>query len=135
MRNTTSTRGNRASWRTCLLVALICALCTWATTSCSTGTKATRADLPQAAPPAPPPGPQANQRRRCPTELPPARSDLVPDLLANHDEAAALYHECQARANSLIDSVGEWERTALSWYCGALDRMGLADARCSAPRK
>lgn len=134
MRTTNSLHGSKASWRTCLVAALICVTCAWATTSCSTGTKATRDALPQAAPPPPPPGPQANQRQQCPA-LPPARSDLVPDLLANHDQVVGLYHDCSARTSSLLDSIDEWGRTALSWYCSALDRMHLVDGRCPKPAK
>lgn len=124
---------SRASWTRCWLAALTCALFALALTSCATGTTATR-DAPPPTLPSPPPGPQASQLRQCPP-LPPARSDLVPDLLQNHGEVAALYHDCASRTDSLLQSIEAWQATAWRWYCQAVQRAGYSDAACSAAAK
>lgn len=131
MQTTPFSRASKASWRTCWIAALTCVLCGLALTSCSIGTRATRAPLPTETAPSPPPGPQANQRRLCPA-LPPARTDLVPDLLANHDAVVALYRDCSARHSSLLQSIDAWEATAWQWYCGWVKRNNLDDSACRA---
>lgn len=112
------------------MLALICVACALATTSCGIGTKATRAQPPEA-PPAPPPGLQANQQQPCPA-LPPARSDQLPELLANHDAVAKLYADCRTANSSLQAAFAEWQATAWAWYCKAVDRLGLDASQCRA---
>lgn len=41
----------------------------------------------------------------CPAELPPAQSGKVRDLMANHLDVAAQYHQCRARHSALISAV------------------------------
>lgn len=125
-----SPRNSAHSWMRCLLFALICASCALAMTSCSTGTKATRADPPTFAPPQPPPPLQANLRVQCPETLPPATSDLVPALLANHDAVTAIYRDCRDSNKSLLQALAEWRATALAWYCQAVAAAGLSVTDC-----
>lgn len=73
-------------------------------------------------PPAPPPGPEASLKQECPP-LPAAMSDLWAALIGNHDQVAALYHDCRASHSRLIQAATEWERTAWSWYCQALEQL------------
>lgn len=98
-------------------------------TSCSTGTAVTRAQ-PATPPPPPPPGLQASQRATCP-DLPPARSDRVPDLLANHDQVAGMYHDCSGRTDNLQQALDEWQLTAWRWYCNAVAQLELSTERCA----
>jgi hypothetical protein len=56
----------------------------------------------------------------------------VPDLLANHDQVAALYGDCAAGKASLSAAVDEWEATAWRWYCQAIAATGLDAVQCRA---
>lgn len=129
MPTATSPRASRTRWQICWRAALICALSILGLTSCATGTPATPAPPLSQPPPPPPPGLQASQRQPCPA-LPPARSSLASDLLANHDAVAALYRDCRARDASLLQAADEWLRTAWDWYCSAVDRLGLGASEC-----
>ncbi|MFC3716821.1 hypothetical protein ACFONC_11730 [Luteimonas soli] len=128
-RTAPSPRASTMRWLTWFLAGLTLVFCVSAMTSCATGTAATRAQ-PATPPPPPPPGLQANQRTSCPP-LPPARSDLAPDLLENHDQVAALYHACSARTDNLQQALAEWRRTAWQWYCSAVAQLGLSTEGCA----
>lgn len=66
----------------------------------------------------------------CPETLPPAASDLVPALLANHDAVTKIYRDCRDSNKSLLQSMDEWLATARSWYCKAVAAAGLSAADC-----
>lgn len=135
MTTANSPRTSARRWSNWPTAALICAICTLATTSCATGTAAMPAPDYASPPPAPPPGLQANQRTPCPP-LPLATDDSALALLANHDQIAAIAHDCRARNASLLLAVDEWQATAWGWYCQAVERLGLRAEGCprEAPR-
>ncbi len=123
-------RSNARSWRSCCGAILILLASMSALTSCATGTAAIKA--PPVAPAPPPPSIDRSLRTPCPDELPPVTDSSLPALLQNHDEGAAIYHECKAGKGALIRATDEWERTAWRWYCDALDAVGLDSAECRA---
>lgn len=116
---------NRSLLRSCGL-ALICALAMLGLMSCSTGTAVTQA------PPPPPPAPPmpATLKAECP-ELPAAKDDLWETLLGNHDQVAALYHDCRNQQRRLTQAVSDWEATAWGWYCTAVTQLQLPVEACA----
>ena len=66
-------------------------------TGCASGAQ----PMPDVSKRSPPP----NLTTPCP-DLPPPRSARGPDLLVNHVETAALYHDCRARQKALADWAG-----------------------------
>lgn len=116
---------NRSSLRSCGLV-LICAMVMPGLMSCSTGTAVT-----QAPPPAPPAPPMpATLKAECP-ELPAAKDDLWETLLGNHDQVAALYHDCRNQQRRLTQAVADWEATVWGWYCKAVSQLQLPVEACA----
>ncbi|MBL8260917.1 MAG: hypothetical protein JNM58_00730 [Xanthomonadaceae bacterium] len=117
-------------WLRCCSAILISLASMLALTSCVTGTEAIKA--PPVAPAAPPPAIDRSLLAKCPEELPPAVDSRLPSLLANHDEVAAIYHECASGKGGLVEAVQEWQRTAWEWYCNSLDAVGLDASSCRA---
>lgn len=115
----------RRSLRSCV-IALICALVTPGLMSCSTGTAVTQAPLPL--PPVPPM--PATLKAECP-ELPAAKDDLWETLLGNHDQVAALHHDCRNQQRRLTQAVSDWEATAWGWYCTAVTQLQLPVEACA----
>ena len=68
--------------------------------------------------------------QRCPN-LPQPADDRWATLVENHDDVAALYHECAGTKAKLIAAVREWEQTAWQWYCDAAKRIGAEVPGCA----
>lgn len=116
-------------WKNWRRAVLICAICALATTSCATGGTATRDAPPLPPSPPPPPALQANQRQPCPA-LPAPANDTALALIDNHDRVTGLYHECAARADSLVRAMDAWQALAWQWYCRAVTASGLQPTGC-----
>lgn len=84
-------------------------------------------------PPAPPPAIAPSLLLQCPP-LPEATSSLLPALLGNHDETAALYNQCRIRQADLALAAKTQADIAWEWYCKALRAQGFSSDDCTGRR-
>lgn len=104
------------SWKLRLQLALICAMCVLALGCSMLGTRRIAAEpaprLPEALlellNPLPRFSPASLQP--CPENLPEARSDDVQTLTRNHNDGAAIYHDCKERQHGLALEAQERDR-------------------------
>lgn len=133
MHATAATRSSRPSaWLRCCAIALTCLLSTSALSGCLRGTRPTPAPQPPT-PQEPPPAITAALLAPCPA-LPAAVDSLLPTLLFNHLEVAALANECAASKAALARAVRERHHAEWAQYCRALDAAGLDSRGCATVR-